>query len=75
MPLPAPPNTKKENLADAILNVTFIGLVAAALICVAGPGLCCAAPVLIPILWAGYVYQTREDKKKNRPRFPPEQMV
>jgi hypothetical protein len=75
MALPDPPKTGKENLADGILNVTILGLVAAGIVCVTGPMICCIAPVLLPILWAGYVYQKQHEKKMNKPRSPPEQMV
>jgi hypothetical protein len=75
MALPDPPKTGNEKLAEGILNLTFLALIAGGIICLTGPAICCIAPIMLPIFWAGYIYQKGEDKKRNKPRFPPEQMV
>ena len=57
------------------MSITLIGLIVYGLLCIFNPLCCCSIPVLLPMLWAGYVYHENEEKKKRMPRLPPETMV
>jgi flagellar basal body-associated protein FliL len=69
----------RVKLAESIIAISVLIIVASVVIGFLSPLFCCSLPALIPLLWAGYVYYKNEEQKrereKNKPRLPPEQMV
>ncbi|BAI61032.1 hypothetical protein MCP_0960 [Methanocella paludicola SANAE] len=70
-----PKKSGKEKLAEGIIALAVLIVIASVVLPLISPALCCTLPVLLPLLWAGYIYQQWEDKLKKKPPMPPEQML
>jgi flagellar basal body-associated protein FliL len=69
----------KVKIAEKIILLALLIVVGSVVIGFLSPLFCCSLPVLIPLLWAGYVYHEDNERKrkrgKHKPWMPPEQMI